>query len=82
MRRTVCAVSLVLPCAALVPAAPPNRSVSRAPHRVSRVSAETGFQPSLGQKLWKRWNGGLRTMDGPPPPTPTPGDSLHGPVPN
>ena len=84
MRRTLCAISLVLLCSAFVPAASPTRSTVRAPRRISRVPATSGFQPSLAQKLWKQLNGGLRTMDGPPPPlpTPTPVPDLHGPVPD
>jgi hypothetical protein len=84
VRRTLCAITLVLLWSALVPAASPTRSTVRAPRRISRVPAGSGFQPSLAQKFWRQLNGGLRTMDGPPPPlpTPTPVLDIHGPVPD
>ena len=83
MRRTLCAISLALLCSALVPAAATSRSAGGAPRRVFRSAGETGFQPSLALRLWKRLSGGYRTMDNPPPPlpTPTPVPDLHGPIP-
>ena len=84
MRRTLWAISLALLCSVLLSAAPASRPAGRAPRRVSRPAAASGFQPSLAVRLWKQLTGGYRTMDDPPPPVPAPTSvpDLHGPIPD
>ena len=82
MRRTLCAISLALLCSTLVPAASTSRTAGEGPRRVSR-RVESASQPNLALRLWKRWTGGFRVMDNPPPlPTPTPVPDIHGPIPD